>query len=536
MAIWFKTMSDLHYFRPDWIEPSDKTLTADIVVYGATSAGVIAAVEARRLGKSVVLLQPGKSVGGLTSGGLGWTDYGKKHVIGGVSREFYRRVGKLQGVDEEFLFAPSAAQAVFDAWLNEAGVAPVLGAYLESVEKSDGRLTAVRLRGGLVVRGKVFVDCTYEGDLLAMAGASFTVGREGRDVYGETYAGIQVMKSHQFDPDRVDPYIEPGKPSSGLLPMIELVDLTQQIGQGDHRLQAFNFRICMTDDPALRLAWEKPEGYRAIDYELAVRWFNGPMSERNDMIAHRPSQYPDDRARKVDFLTQKTPGGFSKTDTNNHGPVSSDFIGGNWDWPGASYERREEIFQAHVRWQKGYYWTMANDDRIPSKYRAIYQRFGLARDEFTSTGNWSHSLYVREARRMVSDYVLTENDCMHRVACDDPVGLGSYNLDSHNCTRFVNSRGMVQNEGDVQVAPAGPYRVSYRSIRPRQRECRNLLVPVCISTSHIAYGSVRMEPVFMVLAQSAVLAANIAIDGNLDVQDVPYAALRAELDRAGQVL
>jgi hypothetical protein len=527
-------MNDLHYFRADWITHSDQKLSVDVCVYGASSAGVAAAIEIARRGKTVALLQPGKFVGGLTSGGLGWTDFGKQHVIGGFAREYYRQVGALYGKPEEWYFAPAQAKQVFDLLLSRAGITPMLCQYLDRVEMDGQRIALITLRGGLRVHARFFMDCSYEGDLLARTGATFHVGRETNSAYNETLNGIHVGPFHQFGPATVDPFLTPGDPSSGLLPMIEPVDQHRYVGQGDHRLQAYNFRICMTDDPALRLDWDKPESYRALDHELAVRWFNADKDSHNDQFpAHKG--HPDHAFRKCDTMPNKTPGGFLKTDTNNHGPVSSDFIGGNWAWPTSTYERREMIFQQHVDYQKGFYWTMANDPRVPTRYRDSYRRWGLCKDEFQSTGGWSHTLYVREGRRLVGDYVLTEHDCMHKVQCNDAVGMGSYQLDSHNCTRFVNADGKVQNDGDVQVKPAGPYKISYRCIVPKRGQCQNLFVPVCISTSHIAYGSVRMEPVFMILGQSAAVAACIAIDDGLAAQGVPYEKLKPALDELGQV-
>ncbi|MGN6627034.1 MAG: FAD-dependent oxidoreductase [Tepidisphaeraceae bacterium] len=526
-------MNELHYFRPEWIETTDRRLDVDLCIYGATSAGVIAALEATERGKTVALLQPGKFIGGLTTGGLGWTDHGKAHVIGGKAREFYRRLGKHYGKAEEWYFEPHVAQAVFDDWLGAAGITPLRCQYLQDVRLAGSRIESLTCMGGLQVTAKVFLDCTYEGDLLAKAGVRYFVGREGNSTYGETLNGIQVLNFHQFAPAEVDPYVIPGDPASGLLPQIEPVDQTQHIGEADKRLQAYNFRICMTNDPALRIAWEKPERFDPLQYELAARWFAGTKNDSNDQLApHDPPLVP----RKFDRFPNKTAGGFFKTDSNNHGPVSSDFIGGNWEWPDACYERREALFQAHVTYQKGFYWFMANSDRVPQRYREAYRSWGLCRDEFTTTGGWSHTLYVREARRMVSDYVATEHDCLHKVKCEDPVGMGSYALDSHNCTRFVNAQGKVMNDGDVQRQPPGPYGISYRSIVPSRTSVQNLIVPVCCSTSHIAYGSVRMEPVFMILGQSAAIAGCMAIDGKLPVQDVSYAKLRRELERAGQAL
>lgn len=519
----------LHYFDAAWIQPSSETLEVDLCVYGGTSAGVIAAVTAAAAGRSVVLLQPGLHLGGMTSGGLGWTDYGRKHVIGGRSRQFYARVGRHYGRDKEWRFEPHVAEAVFAELLAEAGVPVRLAQYLDRAESSGGRLQRVICLGGLAVRARQFIDATYEGDLMAKAGVTCTVGRESNDTYGESLNGIQVRQYHQFGMP-VDPYVRPGDPSSGLLPQVDDEDRTLRQGQGDRRVQAYNFRICMTDDPALRVPWEQPEGYDPRQYELARRWYAGEKDRYNESL-----RTPDGPPAKFDILPQRTPGGFNKTDTNNHGPVSSDFIGGNHAWPEADYAVRERLFQAHVTYQKGLYWCLANDPAIPTRYREAYGRWGLARDEFIDTGHWPHQLYVREARRLVGDYVITERDCMGSARPEDPVGMGSYTLDSHNCSRFVHA-GRVLNDGDVQVPPTDPYPISYRCLIPRRGECENLLVPICLSASHIAYGSARMEPVFMVLGESAALAAGLAMDLDTAVQAVPYARLRPLLDAAGQIL
>lgn len=530
-------MNDLNYYRPDWIQPTDRQLHADICVYGGTSAGIIAAIKAKQLGKSVILLHPGKHLGGLTTGGLGWTDYGQQQVIGGLSREFYRRCGVAYGKAEEFLFEPHVATEVYDRWLAEFQISVGLCQYLDKAIKSGDRITGITLTSGLRVEAAMFIDATYEGDLFAAAGVSFTVGREGNDAYKETLNGIQVRHSHQFS-NPVDPFIKEGDSDSGLLPMIVAEDLSQKQGTGDKRVQAYCFRMCMTDDPSLRIAWERPENYDPSLYVLAERWYCGPKDEHNDSLSEERHKHQPFVPQKLDILPNLTPGGHHKTDTNNHGPVSSDFIGGNHDWPTASYARREEIFQSHLAYQKGFYWFMANNQKIPARYREAYGHWGLASDEFQSTGHWPHSLYVREGRRMISDYVITEHDCLaHRVA-DDGVGMGSYGMDSHNCSRYVDRRDgkpRVMNEGDVQVG-AKPYPISYRAITPKAAECTNLLVPVCLSSSHIAFGSARMEPVFMVLGESAAIAAHLAIEGKSAVQGVDPKKLRDQLLAAGQVL
>lgn len=522
-------ISNLHYFQSSWIEPSDEILSCDLCVYGGTAAGVIAARSAVAQGLSVVVLQPGKFLGGMTTGGLGWTDFGNKDVIGGLSRQFYRDLGSHYGKEEEWAFEPSAAAAVIDGYIRDDAIPVRFCQYLDAVTMDGNRIVSIRMLGGLSVAARFFVDATYEGDLLAKSGVRFHVGREDNRVYGETINGVQVRGSHQFRRP-TDPYIVPGDPASGVLPWINQQEAARN-GSGDTRIQAYNFRVCMTDDPDLMIPWEKPDDFDPLEYELARRCYLGDDEDANRHLARSDVV----RANKFDVLPKRTAAGLHKTDTNNHGAVSSDFIGANFAWPDADYDQRETIFQAHVSWQKGFYWFMANHPDVPGVFRETYGRWGLAGDEYPETGHWPHQLYVREARRMVSDTVLNENDTQHRRIAEDPVGMGSYNMDSHNCQRFVRD-GKVMNEGDVQLPPAGPYGVSYRSIVPSRDECGNLTVPVCLSASHIAFGSVRMEPVFMVLAESAALATKLALDRSCDLQEVPFTDLRARLWDAGQVI
>ncbi|MDA3872394.1 MAG: FAD-dependent oxidoreductase [Kiritimatiellae bacterium] len=526
-------MSHLHYFQSSWISPTDEALHVDLCIYGGTSAGIIAAVTARKRGLSVVVLQPGMCMGGMTSGGLGWTDFGKKQVIGGASRQFYRDAGARYGLsEEEWQFEPKVASSVFDTYIREHDIPVRLGQFLDQVEVENHRIRSIRLLGGLTVTSDYFMDATYEGDLLAKAGVSHHIGREANSVYGETINGVQVRDKHQFVAP-VDPYVVEGDPRSGTLPGIRQETCALQ-GSGDCMIQAYNFRMCMTDDPELRIPWVKPEGYDPAEYEVARRWFRHSQTGHNALLPHDADgdQVPP---TKFDVLRPRTPGGFCKTDTNNHGPISSDFIGRNWGWPSADYATREHLFQEHVTYQKGLYWFMANDPAVPEHIRRAHHRFGLANDEFVDTDNWPHQLYVREARRMVSDYVLNEHDTQYHRFPEDSVGMGSYQMDSHNCQRFVKD-GQALNEGDVQLPPAGPYAVSYRSLIPRKGECENLAVPVCISSSHIAFGSVRMEPVFMVLAESATLAISLALPDKQPLQDVPYSKLLPLLRDARQVL
>jgi hypothetical protein len=510
-----------------------------IVVYGATSGGIAAAIQARKLGRSVILVEPGRHVGGLTAGGLGATDIGNKAAIGGLSREFYRRIGrhyaaagawkhepreayenrrKAPGEQEMWTFEPHVAERVYRDWLAEAGVEVVFGERLDlgpgGVEKRAGRIVAIRMESGRRFTGAVFIDAGYEGDLMAKAGVSYHVGREAESVYGESLNGIRVAHAtqHQFTHD-VDPYVKPGDPSSGLVPLVS-ADPPGADGSGDHRVQAYNFRMCTTDVPENRRAWPEPEGYDEKTYELLLRNFEAGDRRRPWNPVWMPNR---------------------KTDTNNNFAISTDFIGMNYAYPDGDHATRERIVAEHRRYQLGLMYTLANHPRVPADVRDHYQKLGLAKDEFTDNDNWPHQLYVREARRMVSEYVMTQHHCQQRTVPEDPVGLGAYNMDSHNCQRYVNEKGVVRNEGDIQVG-VSPYRISYRSIRPRREECENLLVPVCLAASHIAYGSIRMEPVFMVLGQSAATAAALALEGGVAVQAVDYAALRERLLADGQVL
>ncbi len=520
---------------------ADATPTYDLVVYGGTSGGIVAAIQARAMGKTAVLIEPSGHVGGLTAGGLGATDIGNKSAIGGLSREFYRRIAEHyasddawvhqqregyqsgrgsgdSGAEEMWTFEPHVAEQVYLNWIHEAGVELVMRERLvrdgRGVEMEGPWIKAISTTAGRRFAGRMFIDATYEGDLLAAAGVSFHVGREAESVYGESLNGIRVAHAlkHQFSHD-VDPYVVPGDPASGLLPLIS-PEPPGTDGDGDSRVQAYNFRMCTTDVPDNRRAWPKPAGYDEAEFELLFRNFEA--GDRR--IPWNPVWMPN-----------------RKTDTNNNFAISTDYIGGNVGYVEGSDADRERIIADHRRYQQGLMWTLANHPRVPQEVQQHFQRLGLAKDEFVDNDNWPHQLYVREGRRMVSDYVMTQADCQWDRKADDAVGLAAYNMDSHNCQRYVTADGVVRNEGDVQVG-VKPYPISYRSIRPRQEECSNLLVPVCLAASHIAYGSIRMEPVFMVLGQSAATAAALAIDGGVSVQEVAYAALRERLLADGQAL
>ncbi|MBM4000364.1 MAG: FAD-dependent oxidoreductase [Planctomycetes bacterium] len=522
------------------LEPSARAdVEVDIVVYGGTSGGIAAAIQARRMGKSCLLIEPGHHLGGLTSGGLGATDIGNKKAIGGIAREFYRRVKRYydnpaawkqqpreayrsprQSTDEDTMwtFEPHVAESIYREMLRECDATVLEGEWLDETDPlvmRGGRIERIRLASGMVVSGELFIDATYEGDLMAAAGVRFHVGREANSAHNETLNGVQTRNAvhHQFVPG-VDPYVRRGDPSSGLLPGVHAGPAGDE-GSGDSRVQAYNFRMCLTDDPANILPIQKPEAYDPLRYELVLRNFEAGETRAPWSLILMPNR---------------------KTDINNNHGFSTDHIGMSYAWPSASRAERERIFRDHLDYQQGLIWTLAHDPRVPESIRSEVARWGLCRDEFADHGGWPHQIYVREARRMIADCVMTQHHCQGREVVDDPVGLAAYTMDSHNVQRYVDAKGHVRNEGDVQVGGFPPYPIAYRSIRPRKEECRNLLVPVALSASHIAYGSIRMEPVFMVLGQSAATAACLALDARSDIQDVEFAALRARLESDGQIL
>ena len=522
-------------------EASSKPQSYDVVVYGGTSGGVTAAIQTAKLGKTVVLIEPTKFLGGLTTGGLGATDIGNKKAIGGMSREFYHRIWQFYQNDKAWVqqtreqyfakrphgnsetentmwtFEPHAATKVYDDMIAGAKVPVIFGERLDlknGVKKDGARITEIIMESGKRFSGKMFIDATYEGDLMAKAGVKYHVGREANAVYGETLNGVQVgrSKSHQFKVE-VDAYVIPGDPKSGVIPGVQ-TDRPGEEFSGDKRVQAYNYRMCTTDAPDNHIPWPKPANYDEKQFELALR--NAEAGD--DRISWAPTPMPN-----------------RKTDTNNNFAVSTDYIGMNYDYPDADYATREKITQQHRDYQMGLMWTYANHPRVPEKIRAAFTKFGMSKDEFADSGHWPRQMYVREARRMISDYVMAEKNCRRLEVVEDSVGMGAYNMDSHNVQRYVTKGGKVRNEGDVQVG-VRPYPVSYRSIRPKAEECTNLLVPICLSASHIAYGSIRMEPVFMVLGQSSATAAVHAIEQGVDIQKIDYAKLKERMLADGQVL
>jgi hypothetical protein len=520
----------------------------DLVIYGGTAGAVTAAVQAKKMSKSVIIVSPDKHLGGLSAGGLGFTDTGDKSVIGGLARDFYHRVWQhydqptawrqqqksdygnkgqgtpaMDGVNRTmWIFEPHVAENVFEALVREFQLPVVRDEWLDratGVKKSGARITSITTLSGKTYTGKMFLDATYEGDLMAAAGLDYHVGREARAQYNEELNGVQtgvLHHRHHFGvlKEKISPYVVPGDPKSGVLPRINPAP-PGEFGAADKKLQAYCFRMCLTDDPSNRVPFAKPAGYDATQYELLLRIYAAGWTETFGKFDPIPNH---------------------KTDTNNHGPFSTDNLGMNYDYPDASYARRREIIREHETYQQGWLYFIANDPRVPAEVREKMSRWGLAKDEFKDNGHWPHQIYVREARRLIGSYVMTENELLKRRPTPESVGMGSYAMDSHNVQRYITPEGYVQNEGAIGVSPIGPYAIAYGSLTPKKSQCENLLVPVCVSSSHIAYGSIRMEPVFMILGQSAATAAVMAIDQNLAVQDVPYAALRARLLADGQVL
>jgi hypothetical protein len=533
-----------YYYRH--AQPANpKVIECDVAVYGVTPAGVTAAIQAARMGRKAMLLSFNRHAGGMTSGGLTATDIGRKDSIGGLAQEFYTRIGRIRS------FRPSEAESLFLKMLDEAGVPVLFGRCLESVDIKGDRVISATMETGETFKAAMFIDATYEGDLLAAANISYHVGREPDNAYGESLAGqwqqVSWKNTYQFCRLPLSPYVQPGDPEVGLLPEISSEPVGNR-GEGDFKVQAYNFRMQLTDMPQ-KIPFPRPRGYDPGRYALLARFLNvDPHIRWTLNYTSRPM---------TDGPVQMRNG-----DSNNAGSFSSDYVGGNYRWPdgtyepgsfselppprrGASmpfrelYELRERIFQDHINYQQGLMYFLANDPRVPKILRDRVNRFGLDPREFQDTGFWPHQLYVREGRRMVSSYVMTQANCESKTTVYDSVGLASYPMDSHFCQRLVveeDGKQTVRNEGGFGHRCRDPYPVSYRSLVPMREECTNLLVPVCLSASHVAYGSIRMEPVFMILGQSAGTAASIAIDDNMSVQDVEYGKLKKQLLAAGQQL
>ncbi len=543
-ASWGQETSGPVYYRPAKIRtPAD--LKCEVAVYGGTPAGVAAAIEAARLGRKTLLLSFNRHVGGMTSGGLTATDIGKQESIGGLALDFYTRLGRIRG------FSPSEAESLYLTMLQESGVTVLFGRCLESVEMRGNRIISATMETGETIQASVFIDATYEGDLMAAAGVSYRVGREPRSAFNESLAGqwqqISWKDTYQFCRLPISPYRVPDDPSSGLLPEISS-HKPGAPGEGDYRVQAYNFRMYLSKD-ADRVPFPIPERYDIERYGLLARFLSAdPRIQWTLHYTTRPM---------TDGPVQMRVG-----DSNNAGSFSSDYVDGSHRWPDgtfepvsfsslppprrgvtmpsrALYQLREQIFQDHVSYQQGLVYFLANDPRVPKELQERVRSFGLDPNEFRETGHWPHQLYVREGRRMVSAYIVTQEDCESKRTAEDSVGLASYPMDSHFCQRVVvheNGRTTVRNEGGFGKGFPKPYPVPYRAIVPKEGECANLIVPVCLSSSHVAYGSIRMEPVFMILGQSAGAAASLAIEDGVSCQGVDYGKLKRRLLAGGQKL
>lgn len=521
------------------------TFKADVIVYGGTSAAVTTAVQVHRMGQSVIIVSPDKHLGGMSSSGLGFTDTGNKEVIGGLAREFYQLIYQHyqkpeswrwqkqseygntgQGnpaIDGEkrtmWIFEPHVAEAAFETLITQNKITVYRDEWLDmehGVDKEAGRINSISTVSGKTFKGRIFIDATYEGDLMASAGVRFTVGREDNKLHNETWNGVQAGVFHHghYFKDRIDPYKIPGDQSSGLLPRIS-AETPGENGSGDSKIQAYCFRLCLTQHKDNRVPITKPEDYDSTRYELLARL---------------------SATRWDEFFGKFDPIPNLKTDVNNHGPFSFDNIGMNWDYPETSYERRKEIVNEHISYQKGLLYFMATDPRLPAWVRETMNKWGFAKDEFADNGNWPYNIYVREARRMAGEYVMTENDVLCKRPVPRSIGMGSYTMDSHNVQRYVISEGYVQNEGDIGVRAPKPYQIDLGSILPKKDECSNILIPVCVSCSHIAFGSIRMEPVFMILGQSAGTVASLALKNKKDIHDLTYDEIRTQLISDGQIL
>lgn len=526
-----------------------EVIQSDVCIYGGTVAGVAAAVQTSRMGKTAVLLEFGRHLGGMTSGGLGATDIGNKAAIGGIAREFYHRVALYYSSDAAWTFEtkqdyfksrssrsnladlnrpdatmwtfePHVAEDILFAMLNASRSPVYFEQRLGSVKKAGNRIVEIAMENGRIFRARMFIDASYEGDLMAKGGVRYAVGREPNSQFGETLNGIRGQTpKHQFTVP-VDPYRTPGDRSSALLALIQPVPEGRP-GDGDQSVQAYNFRLCYTQNPTNRLPHTAPQNYDPARYELLARYLEAlTAAGKNPALDQfwNPIWMPN-----------------GKTDINNNGGFSTDFIGANYDYPDAGYGRRAEIWKEHENYIRGFVYFLASSPRVPENMRLQMQSWGPARDEFLDTGGWPNQLYIREARRMIGAYTMSEHNCRGQLIAEDPAGLAAYTMDSHNCRRVVRD-GRAENEGDVQVGGFPPYPISYRALLPKQGECENLAVPVCLSATHIAYGSIRMEPVFMILGQSCATAACQAIEEKQPLQKINYERLRGRLLGDHQVL
>ncbi len=494
----------------------------DVVVYGATASGVAAAVAAARQGARVALVEPGSHLGGMVSGGLGHTDTGRIETLGAISLEFYKRVGRHYNQPVAWEIEPHVAEDVFKTMAREAKVKVVYNTRLRehgAVEKKSGRISSARMENGDVYSAQVFIDASYEGDLMAQSGVAFTWGREGRDQYDESFAGVR--EGHQYAGHWFEVPVSAYDSRHKLLPNVNRGP-RGKAGAADKKIQAYNFRMCLTKDKGNQVAIPKPLNYNPHEYELLARLIAARVKAKKSVP-------------KLGDLIIISPLPNGKTDINNLGPFSTDYIGRNWDYPTAGYERRGQSWREHADYTAGFFHFLGHDPRVPRELRDEMLEWGMAKDEYTDTGNWPFQLYVRECRRMVGEYVMVQRDLETELTKPDAICMGSYNTDSHNIQRCVDEKGNAQNEGDVEV-PTIPFQIPYRVLLPRRNQCSNLLVPVCASASHIGYGALRLEPVYMMMGEAAAVAATLAAGKHQAVQSVDPGALAKELIKRGAVM
>jgi hypothetical protein len=525
-----------------------ETITADIVIYGGTSAGVSAAVQAKRMGRSVVLVSPYQRLGGMTSNGLGSVDSSRQELVGGIAREFYHRVWRhyqspdswkwerfedfgnrgqgTSGVDGDqrtmWVFEPNVAEDIFNSFIQENGIQVFRNEWLnreEGLEMDQNEIISFTSLSGTRFVGKIFIDCTYEGDLMAAVGIPYKIGREGNKMYGETFNGVQtsMAKRNQFI-NRIDPYVVRGDPTSGLLAGVS--DWSpHKDGSSDNKVPAYKFHLCLTKVEENREPFTKPDLYDPRQYELLLRTLN------------RGSRH---------ILGRFDPIPNAKTNTDQNGAFSTDFLGANYLYPDGTYQERSAIIDSHINYLRGYFYFLINDLRVPAEIREEVSSWGLARDEFMKNGFWPEQIHVYEARRMIGESILTEHHVMGRREVNEPIALVSAPISSNHFQRYNASdddgNQFVQNEGDIWVEIQQPYAIPFKSILPQGTICNNLLVPVCLSASHVAYSSIRSESVFMILGQAAATSAVLAVEAEFSLHNLPYQMLRNQLIDDGQIL
>ena len=520
---------------------------ADILIYGATPGGIIAAIQASDLGYRAVIIEPGKHLGGAMSGGLGFSDIGHEETIGGLSLKFFQNVYQyylqdsvwkaqsrfsyrlpgnhaIAGGGPMWTFEPGVAEAVFRQMIQAAPI-KIQVIYQErldlkrGVRKLNGKITEIQTESGKIFRAKFFIDASYEGDLMALTGVNYQVGRESRDTYNEPLAGVLGPTIHVKQPKQFfGPGVSPYDDEENLLPTIQNIPMGEP-GQGDHKIQAYNFRVCLTTDRHNKIPIGKPLYYDPMQYELLYRYIH------------------EKHLKSIRQVLTISPMPNLKTDINDGGhgcPFSTDYNGMNWDYPEGDYATREKIWQDHYQFTTGLFYFLGHDPRLPASIRQEMLSYGLPKDEYKDDGHWTPQLYIRETRRMTGEYILTQQDCQENVVKNNSIGIASYGPDSHHVQRVVYN-GEVINEGNF-LEPHRSYEIPLGVILPEKKECTNLLVPVCVSSSHIAFGSIRMEPVFMILGQSAGTVAALALKYNKDPQDLDYSLIRNQLQEDHQIL